>query len=294
MNQEYLQSIYNYFNEKHSNKKCKSCKNDKIFTESNNKIIFSCGENDSKICGIQLDIDIPNYVNINDVNMMKKLINEKINYTVLSNYIDIPIEDNSDEIEYINKIKKIYDKNNNIIDKNELYNDIIRKRKRLYSDLDTSDPKSYIKNMKEINILYREILDIINNISDILIVDKPIINKNNTNKSKKTSALKLKVKWTKNKKTMYGIVEHIIKNKFVVNSNNTQYVLKKDNLEIISDIEYEEMTRDDIINIGDRVSWLNKSNFKISGNVIDINKNNAIIEDDNKDNYVIPIDSLNK
>ena len=32
----------------------------------------------------------------------------------------------------------------------------------------------------------------------------------------------------------------------------------------------------------------------MSGLVIDINKKNAIIEDDNKDNYVLPIDSLNK
>ena len=86
MNQEYLQSIYNYYNEKNSNKQCKSCKSDKTFKETNNKIIFSCGDDGNKLCGIQLDIDIPEYVDVHHINNIKQYVNEQINSDTLSNY----------------------------------------------------------------------------------------------------------------------------------------------------------------------------------------------------------------
>lgn len=294
MNQEYLQSIYNYYNEKNSNKQCKSCKSNKTFKETNNKIIFSCGDDGNKLCGIQLDIDIPEYVDVNHINNIKQYVNEQINSKTLSNYIDIPSKNFSNETEYINKLEKIYKKQNNIIEKNDLYNDIIKKRKRLYSEININDPKKYVKNMKQINELYREIIEIVSNISNILIIEKPVINKDKTKQTKKSSAINIKVKWEKNKKTLYGVVEHIIKDKFVVKSGDNQYVLKRDKIEIISDSEYSDATDEHIIKIGDRVNWINKSNIQMSGLVIDINKKNAIIEDDNKDNYVLPIGSLNK
>ena len=294
MNQEYLQSIYNYYNEKNSNKQCKSCKSVKTFKETNNKIIFSCGDDGNKLCGIQLDIDIPEYVDVQHINNIKQYVNEQVNSKTLSNYIDISSKNFSNETEYINKLEKIYKKQNNIIEKNDLYNDIIKKRKRLYSEININDPKKYVKNMKQINELYREIIEIVSNISNILIIEKPVINKDKTKQTKKSSAINIKVKWVKNKKTLYGVVEHIIKDKFVVKSGDNQYVLKRDKIEIISDSEYSDATDEHIIKIGDRVNWINKSNIQISGLVIDINKKNAIIEDDNKDNYVLPIDSLNK
>ena len=87
MNQEYLQSIYNYYNEK--NWSYKSCKSVKTFKETNNKIIFSCGDDGNKLCGIQLDIDIPEYVDVQHINNIKQYVNEQINSKTLSNYIDI-------------------------------------------------------------------------------------------------------------------------------------------------------------------------------------------------------------
>lgn len=294
MNQEYLQSIYNYYNEKNSHKSCKSCKSDKVFQETNNKLIFSCGDNSTKLCGIQLDIDIPEYVNINHINNIREYVNEQINTKILSNYIDIPDTNFSNENEYISKLEKLYKKQNNIIEKTDLYNDIIKKRRRLYSEVNIKEPKKYVKNMKQINELYREIIEIVSNISNILIIEKPVVNRDKTKKTKQSSIMNIKVKWIKNKKTLYGVVEHIIKDKFVVKSGDNQYVLKKDKIEIITDSEYSNATNEDIIKIGDRVSWLNKSNIQMSGLIIDINKNNGIIEDDNKDNYVLPLDSLNK
>ncbi len=294
MNQEYLRSIYNYYNEKNSHKPCKSCKSDKVFKETNNKLIFSCGDDNTKLCGIQLDIDIPEYVNINHMNDIKEYVNEQINTKSLLNYIDVPVTDFTNEYNYISKLEKLYKKQNNIIEKSDLYNDIIKKRRRLYAEININDPKKYAKNIKQINELYREMIEIVSNISNILIIENPIVNKDNTKKTKKTSNMNIKVKWVKNKKTLYGVVEHIIKDKFVVKSGNNQFVLKRDKLEIISDNEYSDATLEHIIKIGDRVSWLNKSNIQMSGLVIDINKKNAIIEDDNKDNYVLPIESLNK
>lgn len=294
MNQEYLQSIYNYYNEKNLHKPCKSCKSEKVFQETNNKIIFSCGDNSTKLCGIQLDIDIPEYVDINHINNIREYVNEQINTTILSNYIDIPDTNFSNENEYIRKLEKIYKKQNNIIEKTDLYNDIIKKRRRLYSEVNIKEPKKYVKNMKQINELYREIIEIVSNISNILIIEKPVVNRDQTKKTKKSSNMNIKVKWIKNKKTLYGVVEHIIKDKFVVISGDNQYVLKKDKIEIITDSEYSNAINEDIIKIGDRVSWLNKSNIQMSGLVIDINKKNGIIEDDNKDNYVLPLESLNK
>lgn len=294
MNQEYLQSIYNYYNEKNSQKQCKSCNSNKIFKETNNKIIFSCGDDSDKVCGIQLDIDIPEYVNMDHINNIKAYVNEQINTKVLSNFIDVKLNDYSNELDYIKKLENIYKKQNNIIEKKDLYNNIISKRKRLYSEININDPKKYVKIMKQINELYRELIELVTNISSILIIDNPKINKDKTKKTKKSSAINIKVKWEKNKKTMYGVVEHIIKDKFVVKSGDNQYVLKRDKIEIITDSEYADATKDHIIKIGDRVNWMNKSNIQMSGLVIDLNKMNAIIEDDNNDNYVIPINSLNK
>tara|TARA_X000000950_G_C13894818_1_gene652410 strand:- start:810 stop:1697 length:888 start_codon:yes stop_codon:yes gene_type:complete len=294
MNKEYLDSIYKYYNEKNSTKRCKSCDTDKIFKETNNKIIFSCGTDNSKICGIQLDIDLPEYMNYYHLNTIKDYVNEQVNSKTLSKYIDVDVNDYSNELDYIKDIERKYEQQNKMIDKKELINDIIKKRKRLYSSLDTSEPKKYVQNMKEINKLYNEMLELINSIKYIVITVPPKINNNKTKTKKSSSSIKLKVKWTQKNKTLYGIVEHIIKDKFVVKSNNTEYILKKDKLEIISDSEYLDATESDKIIIGDKVNWYTKSNTVMKGTVIDLNKTNAIVKDDDNDEYVINISKLDK
>ena len=167
MDEDYLNLIYKYYNHKNSNKKCKNCISTKTFKEKNNKIIYSCGDSTDRKCGIQLDIDLPEFINYNHIHEITKFINEKINSKVLSNYIDIPIDDYSEEVKNINNIDKLYNKQNNIISKKEIMNDILLKRKRLYAKLDINEPKLYAINMKDINKYYNELIELINHITDI-------------------------------------------------------------------------------------------------------------------------------
>jgi len=290
MDQDYLNIIYKYYNEKNSNKKCKGCKSEKIFEELNDRIIYSCGDSDDKNCGIQLDIELPEYYNYHNLGYLKRYINEKINTKILSKYIDIPIDDNKSEREYIRKINKLFDEQNNMISKEELINDIVLKRKRLYSELDINDKKKYVKKMSEINTLYKELLEIINNISDIIITIEPKILKNNITKSTINNIIDLKVKWKEKNENKYGIVNKIMKDKFFIESDDGEYILKKDKIEIISEDEYENaINNKSIIDIGDRVSWMNKSKIQMSGDLIDINKLNGIVRTDDNDEYIIPL-----
>ena len=295
MDQDYLNIIYKYYNEKNSNKKCKGCKSEKIFEEVNDRIIYSCGDSDDKNCGIQLDIELPEYYNYHNLGYLKRYINEKINTKILSKYIDIPIDDNKSEREYIRKINKLFDEQNNMISKEELINDIVLKRKRLYSELDINDKKKYVKKMSEINTLYKELLEIINNISDIIITIEPKILKNNITKSTINNIIDLKVKWKEKNENKYGIVNKIMKDKFFIESDDGEYILKKDKIEIISEDEYENaINNKSVIDIGDRVSWMNKSKIQMSGDLIDINKLNGIVRTDNNDEYIIPLSKFIK
>ena len=295
MDQDYLNIIYKYYNEKNSNKKCKGCKSEKIFEELNDRIIYSCGDSDDKNCGIQLDIELPEYYNYHNLGYLKRYINEKINTKILSKYIDIPIDDNKSEREYIRKINKLFDEQNNMISKEELINDIVLKRKRLYSELDINDKKKYVKKMSEINTLYKELLEIINNISDIIITIEPKILKNNITKSTINNIIDLKVKWKEKNENKYGIVNKIMKDKFFIESDDGEYILKKDKIEIISEDEYENaINNKSVIDIGDRVSWMNKSKIQMSGDLIDINKLNGIVRTDNNDEYIIPLSKFIK
>jgi len=295
MDRDYLNIIYKYYNEKNSNKDCKGCKSEKIFEEKNDRIIYSCGGSNDKNCGIQLDIELPEYFNYKNLSDIKRYINEKINTKILSKYINIPIDDNKSETEYISKINKLFDGQNNMISKKELLNDIVLKRKRLYSELDINDKKKYVKKMIEINKLYKELLEIINHITDIIITIEPKILKNNITASAITNTIDLKVKWKEKNENKYGIVNKIMKDKFYIDSDVGEYILKKDKVEIISEDEYENAINNKSLNdIGDRVSWMNKSKIQMSGELIDINKLNGIVRTDDNDEYIIPLSKFIK
>jgi hypothetical protein len=294
MDEDYLNLIYKYYNNKNSNKKCKNCISTKTFKEKNNKIIYSCGDSTDRKCGIQLDIDLPEFINYNHIHEITKFINEKINSKVLSNYIDIPIDDYSEEVKNINNIDKLYNKQNNIISKKEIMNDILLKRKRLYAKLDINEPKLYAKNMKDINKYYNELIELINHITDIIITIEPKINKNLLNSTTISNSNNLKVKWTDKQITRYGYVIEIIKDDFFIFSGDNEYMIKKGKIQIINEKEYNDSINEDKLNIGDRVDWYNKSNILMSGDILDINNNNVIIRDDDNDEYVIPISKLKK
>ena len=192
MNDNSLNNIHKYYNEKMINKKCNECNSNKLFIEDENNIIFSCGEKGTK-CGIKINIKLPTYVDYNHMKYLIQYINEKVNTSILSKYIDIEEDKNIEEKTYIDNIQKLYEKQNNIVTKKDLIANIISKRSRLYNELDIHNRSEYIKKMIELNKLYRELLEIIENIDDIVIYTEPQIIQDKFKESKKPSSNEISI-----------------------------------------------------------------------------------------------------
>ena len=153
----YLKEKSLYLSGKTKYQKCPACENNKIFTEKNNELIYSCGSTVDN-CGDQLKIKLPEYVNyLSEIMNINDIINGSFNYTSdyenlseynlhkLSKYIKIPTElatqekNIKEQSEKLENYQSLFLKENNIKKRNESIQDLyqlkmkgmIQKRKLL-------------------------------------------------------------------------------------------------------------------------------------------------------------------
>jgi hypothetical protein len=102
---DYLETLGTYYDEKVkflsdliSDKrdllKCNGCDDsEKVFDESDvNRFVFSCGETKGK-CGTQITIEFPKYICYEkELQNLREKINEGINWSVISKYLDVDDE----------------------------------------------------------------------------------------------------------------------------------------------------------------------------------------------------------
>jgi hypothetical protein len=311
---KYLEDIQKYYKEKNDNNKCEDCETDKLFLETKNKLVFSCGSEGQ--CGIKIEIYLLNYINsLDETFFLQKIIRESINFNKLNKLYGIKgIIDINEYNDKIEKINQNFIKYNDILTKEKLLETLISKRKYIYKNKDKSNIKKYVEDTINFNDLYNEVLNIINDISDIIVID---INKyeykNKINKEIKIDAIQSDkqipikkeiikqnnleksdyIKWIHRNKFKYGIVKKINKKTAIVLSNNLEYSVKINDIIIINKEEYDKnINLKENLNIGDEVFWLSKDKTQLDGTIIKLNKIKCIIR--NKDNieFSLPYDKL--
>lgn len=63
---EYSEALNRYYSEKNSGKKCKGCKNHKVFQEKDDTLSFSCGDGPGSQCSEGFKISLAKYINYKD------------------------------------------------------------------------------------------------------------------------------------------------------------------------------------------------------------------------------------
>ena len=142
MDKEYSKYFDIYYKEKSiflsgkkKHKKCEGCSKDKIFTEKDNELIYSCGSKSGE-CGQQFKIVLPEYIDyLKEKENLLKLIHGSFSYhedienlteynlSKLSQYLpvekELKIQEKliSESEEKIKELDKTYIKNNNLNDK---------------------------------------------------------------------------------------------------------------------------------------------------------------------------------
>ena len=149
MNDEYYEFLKTYYNELLISKndkfsKCDKCKNNKQFisqlTDEGIQLIYTCGNlGEKNKCGIQFTILLPNYINYDDeLKILYNKINSNINFDELSKFINIDLKEYEDRqkeyLESYHKLETLFIDMNNINEKNEECERLIRKRTELYKD----------------------------------------------------------------------------------------------------------------------------------------------------------------
>ena len=308
--EEYFNSIKDYYSEKNDNTKCSNCQTNKIFLETTDELIFSCG-GDGK-CGTKLKIKLATYENVHEkINLLKHFLKENIYYDNLHKLYKIKSIINKDEIDKnIEDLHKSYIEQNDIVNKEKLIEDLQTKRTYIYKTKDLSNIKEYVKYNIEFNKYYNDVLNLLNSITDIIIINKPevkIKQKSQSNTienvdiatnvvpdipestiAKKENTTDLKkgdyVRWISRNKFKYGIIKKINKKNAVILSNDTnEYPVNKKEIKIITIEEYEKnINLKANLSIGDVVNWYSKDKKLLSGNVIKLNKITLLVK--NKDN----------
>lgn len=242
---QYLQNLEIFYDEKikfltKKDKyiKCSECEQGKIFTETNDKLILSCGKKDGK-CGPQIIIELPKYIHYEKkINELQEDLNNEYNWESLKNYLDVSkeYEDSVKKQKTINneitRIEKLFfEKNMEQKQKilQEFYDKRIRKTKKckeienkLKNEiLDDSQKKElrkeYVINIQEINQEYREIKELVEDINPFLEENPPkvtikhenyVYEKKKVKKSKIDHDFKtgMKVSWIFKGKMKYGTI----------------------------------------------------------------------------------------
>ena len=261
--QNFYSSKNNYLTNKDKFMTCKGCDKNKTYIEnkdvlhdgeSRKEIILSCG--DKGKCGDKIKIILPKYIyKDKEIQLLKDELEKVIDWEIISKYIKIEkgfLEDNRKLIEENNrkileikeKYYEVYKKNNvNLI--NEKYKEILKLKlectnmKEELNDISLSIEEkkiirnNYIEHITNINQLYSEIKENIDNVEEYYLEENPKIILDNLDfieedKKKKTVKKKSvkekpvkekddtifiegsKVKWTDKKgKELNGVIEKI-------------------------------------------------------------------------------------
>tara|TARA_B110001469_G_C9631115_1_gene315701 strand:+ start:248 stop:1201 length:954 start_codon:yes stop_codon:yes gene_type:complete len=309
--EQYTQDLVEYYREKYVNynkKKCDGCKDIKEFIETNDSLIYTCGASKGD-CSVQIKINLIKYKDTNTISELKTIINESLNYEIINKYFNLKSDIDYKNIQTkIDLINKDYEIQNNIIQNEKMIINIIEQRVQLYEEMDTNNPIEYVENSIKLNLLYKQILDIIKNISSIVVIEYPKPSqkkqeleetkleqkqeKEITKKILKLPEIKLengnKIKWIFRNIFKYGIIKKVNKKKSIIESF-AEYVVDNTKIHKITDEEYENNTKNilEIIKIGSTVKWLNK-NLEIQvGKIKKLNKVKAIVATDNQYEYIV-------
>lgn len=311
---KYTTNFIEYHIEKYSNsKKCDGCEKNKQFIESEYSLIYTCGDDGNGDCGVKIKINLIKYKDTLIIDELKRVINESINYDLLTKHFNIKGTDLKSVIDEINFLEEQYQIQNNIIEKEKLIKEIINQRKKLYHEKDINDPIEYMNKTKQMLELYEEALHIINTISSVIIVDTPknIDIKKDDKKDIKDAKIEIKeivkpvkekinveknmkVKWLYRKKFKFGNVNKVNKKKSIIESNNSEYIVENDKLIIIEKEEYENNIKDikELINVGSIVKWNDKSGNVLTGKIKKLNKVKASVIDSENNEYILPYTNL--
>ena len=197
----YLQNLDLFYNEKmkYLTKKdkyikCNECSDEKTFTEKDNTLILSCGKEDGN-CGPQIIIEIPEYIHYETkVDELKKSLNNKYNWEALEKYLNVSqeLEESREKQKNINeeisRIEKMFFEENMEIKQKELqkfYDQRIKKTKKCkeiekklqnisLNEIQKKELRQeYVKTVQEINIEYKEIKDLMEDINPFLVNKLP-------------------------------------------------------------------------------------------------------------------------
>ena len=216
--------------------KCHDCKNDKVFKESEEELILSCGGDKGNKCGPQIIIKLPKYIYYErKIKQLQNEINDKYNWKALQKYLDVTKEKEEDELkkekihEEIKRIEKLFFETNMSLKEEEIqkfYDERIKKSQRcrvILKELNNEDQSKkkeltteYITLVKEMNKEYEEIQELIKDIHTLLIDQEPevtILHEEKEYKKEKeeekTFKVGMKVSWERKGKKRYGIIKEI-------------------------------------------------------------------------------------
>tara|TARA_B100000579_G_scaffold49660_2_gene34607 strand:+ start:13643 stop:14722 length:1080 start_codon:yes stop_codon:yes gene_type:complete len=174
--------------------KCQTCENGKIFHESKDELILSCGSGKDDKCGPQIKIQLPKYTHyVNRIDELKNDLNDKYNWEILQKYLDVSeeaknFEENREKInEEIERIEKLYFEKNMALKKEQIqvfYYERINKTKEckeIINKLNDNDNKEskdelrkkYILLVGEINNEYEQIQELLKDMNPFLIDQEP-------------------------------------------------------------------------------------------------------------------------
>jgi ribA/ribD-fused uncharacterized protein len=200
---EYLESIELFYDEKvkYLSMKdkyisCNNCPNEKTFLEKYDEVSLNCG-GDGKECGVKISIKFPKYLHYErDIKALNDKLIEEINLEEINKYIDVSsklkeqnikkkiIEEQVSEItekfykiNVENKKEHIYKFYKNRVDKTKKCKEIQKKLKEPILDgtLKKSLRVEYINLVKQLNIEYREVNEMINTFNPYLQIESPIV-----------------------------------------------------------------------------------------------------------------------
>ena len=280
--QNFYISKNNYLTNKEKYMSCKGCDKKKLYVENNKEILLNCG--DKGKCGDKIKIILPKYIyKDNEIKLLKSELEKVINWDIISKYIKLDkkflddnkelLEKNNKQIQEIkNKYYEVYKKNNvNFI--NEKYKEILKLKlecttiKEELNDISLSNEdkklkrQDYIEHITNMDQLYSEIRENIDNIKEYYLEDEPKIildnldfieeeklKKKKKKKKKKKVSLDdfeegMNVEFTFKDKTIRGVIHKIdpaLKTKVIVKIGEKESKVPISKLTIIKKEEVKE------------------------------------------------------
>tara|TARA_Y100001958_G_C21242251_1_gene570512 strand:- start:115 stop:1482 length:1368 start_codon:yes stop_codon:yes gene_type:complete len=148
---KFYTELFKFETENKSHLYCKDCKTKKKFIMNEDELVYSCGplRNKNKECGLQFTIKLPKYVNYRDLeNIYNEVINGHFNYEKdnifeynlenLSKKMNVDKDLNNQidsvkrSLKSLEKLRKDYINQNNLLSHNKLIEELYEKRTRLF------------------------------------------------------------------------------------------------------------------------------------------------------------------